>query len=104
MKKSNGDHQSGLSDLVLHAGILERISDAFIALDKKDCFTYVNRKAGEIFQRNPDEMKGLNIWKEFPRGVGHAFQQACEKAMREQQYVYLEDYYISYDKWFESHI
>jgi PAS domain S-box-containing protein len=102
-KKSNNE-ATGLPDLVLHAGILERISDAFIALDKEGCITYVNRKAGEFFQRSPEEMTGLQLWAEYPRGVGQPFQLSCEKAMREQQYIYLEDYYVSYDKWFETHI
>lgn len=103
-KKSKGDSQPGLTELVLHAGILERITDAFIALDKNDCFTYVNRKAGEIFQRKPEALTGRHIWTEFADSIGQPFQLAYEKARKNQEYVYLEEYYAPRDRWFENHI
>lgn len=33
--------------------ILERITEAFVALDANWCFTYMNKKAGEIFNTDP---------------------------------------------------
>lgn len=84
--------------------IFERITDAFVALDTNWCYTYINKKAGEIFQRNPAEMIGKNIWTEFPQGIGQSFYKAYYKAMAEQQYIHVEAYYSPYDKWFENHI
>ncbi len=84
--------------------ILERITDAFVALDKNWCYTYMNKKAGEIFNRQPEQMIGKHIWTEFPEGIGQPFYKAYHKAMAEQQYIYLEEYYTPYDKWFENHI
>jgi PAS domain S-box-containing protein len=84
--------------------ILERISEAFVSLDKNWCYTYMNRKAGEIFNRDPAKMIGRHIWTEFPEGIGQPFHQAYEKAMVEQKYFFLEEYYPPYDKWFENHI
>ncbi len=83
---------------------LERITDGFVALDHHWRYTYMNRKAGEIFNRKPEDMIGKHIWTEFPEGVGQPFHKAYEKAMADQQYVYLEEYYPPYDKWFENHI
>lgn len=84
--------------------ILERISEAFVSLDKNWCYTYMNKKAGEIFNRDPAKMIGRHIWTEFPDGIGQPFHQAYEKAMVEQKYIFLEEYYPPYDKWFENHI
>ncbi|MBZ0201528.1 MAG: PAS domain S-box protein [Ignavibacteria bacterium] len=86
------------------SSILERISDAFVALDTNWCYVFMNRKAGEIFNRDPLRMIGKHIWTEFPEGVGQPFYNAYYKAMEEQKYVYLEEYYPPYDKWFENHI
>lgn len=83
---------------------LERVSDAFVALDKKWTYTYMNQKAGEIFQRDPVKMIGKHIWTEFPEGINQPFYKAYHKAMEEQIYIFLEEYYPPYDLWFENHI
>ncbi|MES2140349.1 MAG: PAS domain S-box protein [Bacteroidota bacterium] len=84
--------------------MLARVSDAFVSLDTNWCYTYMNKKAGEVFQRDPKKMFGKNIWIEFPEGIGQPFQKAYEKAMREQKYVHMEEYYTPYNKWFENNI
>ena len=84
--------------------IIERISDAFVALDENWRYTYVNQKAGQIFQRRPDELIGKNIWEEFPEGVGQPFHLAYEKAVVQQETVELEEYYPPWEKWFENRI
>ena len=84
--------------------ILERISDAVIALDNEWCYTYMNKKAGEIFSREPKVMIGRHIWTEFPEQIDQPFYKACYKAMENQEYIYLEEYYQSSDLWFENHI
>jgi len=91
-------------NLELFRTVFERISDAFVALDTHWCYTYMNKKAGEIFQRDPDYMIGKNIWTEFPEGIGQPFYKAYYKAMETQEYTRLEDYYPPWDKWFENHI
>ncbi len=84
--------------------IVESISDAFVALDKNWCYTYMNKRAGEIFARDPKEIIGKHIWTEFPEGIGQPFHQAYEKALREHTFIQLEEYYPPYDKWFENRI
>ena len=83
---------------------LERITDAFVSIDNKWCYTYLNKKAGEIFNRDPEKLIGKNIWEEFPEGINQPFYHAYYKAMKEQEYIYLEEYYPPYDAWFENHI
>ena len=82
----------------------ERISDAFVALDKNWRYTYMNKKAGEIFQRAPEQMIGKHIWTEFPEGINQSFYIAYNQAMETQQYIYLEEYYAPSGLWLENHI
>lgn len=87
-----------------YRSIMERVSDAFVALDKDWYYTFVNKKAAEIMGRAEDELVGKQIWAEFPEAVGQPFYEAYYKAMEEQQYVHLEEYYPPFDKWLENHI
>lgn len=84
--------------------VFERISDAFVALDKDWRYTYVNRKAGDLFGRRPQDLIGKHIWTEFPEGRGQKFHLAYEKAMAEQIFLSIEEYYPPYDAWFENRI
>ncbi|MEO6666201.1 MAG: PAS domain-containing protein, partial [Nitrospiria bacterium] len=86
------------------AEIFERITDAFVALDTDWRYTYVNRKAAEIFGRTPEDLIGTHIWTEFPEGVGQPFYHAYHKAMAEQVPVQIEEYYPPFDRWFENRI
>lgn len=84
--------------------IFERITDAFIALDKNWCYTYMNKKAGEIFGCDPAVMIGKNFWSHFSQDHNQALYQAYQKAFNEQQYIPLDEYYPNFDKWIENHI
>ncbi|MFC5285220.1 PAS domain S-box protein [Pedobacter alpinus] len=84
--------------------ILERITEAFVSIDSNWCYTYMNKKAGEIFNRDPEKMIGKHIWTEFPEGLNQPFHLAYEKAMETQQYIHVEEHYKPYDLWFENHI
>lgn len=88
----------------LSTHILERISDAFVALDKNWRYTHVSARAGEFFGRKPEELIGKNIWAEFPEGVGQPFYHAYYKAVAEQTPIELEEYYPSRNLWFESRV
>ncbi|MDX2046002.1 MAG: PAS domain-containing protein, partial [Chitinophagaceae bacterium] len=74
------------------------------ALDKNWCYTYMNKKAGELTGRDPDKMIGKNIWTELPESAGQPFQKAYERAMAEQKYTYFEEYFPPFDQWFENHV
>ena len=88
----------------LVTGMLERMSDAFVCLDRSWRYTYVNRRAGEIFGRDPASLIGKHIWTEFPEGVGQPFQLAYERAVAEGRSLQIEEYYPPYGKWFENRI
>jgi PAS domain S-box-containing protein len=84
--------------------LLERVSDAFVALDKDWRYTYVNQHAAGLFGRRPEDLVGRHIWTEFPEGVGQPFHLAYEKAMAEQVFIQMENYYEPWDRWFENRI
>ena len=84
--------------------IFNRISDAFIALDKDFRFTYINRKASEIYGRQSEELIGKVNWEVFPTTINTPFYDACQLAYKKQQYVFVEDYYKAYGRWYENHI
>lgn len=83
---------------------LERLSDAFVALDVNWCYTYMNSKAGEFFRCDPAKMTGQHIWTVLREGINHPFYESYSKAMELQQYVYAEEYYAPSDCWLEHHI
>jgi two-component system, cell cycle sensor histidine kinase and response regulator CckA len=84
--------------------LLEHISDAFVALDRDWRYTFVNRKAGELFARDPQSLVGKHIWREFPDGVGQPFHRAYERAMEAQEPVVLEAFYPPWNRWYENRI
>ena len=87
-----------------YRSVIERVSDAFVALDVNWVYTYVNEKAGELLGRKPEKLVGENIWKEFPEGINQPFYHAYYRAMETQEYQYMEEYYPPFDRWFENHI
>ncbi len=84
--------------------ILERVSDAFVALDRNWRYTYLNRQAGLLFGRSPAALVGKHIWTEFPEGVGQPFHRAYERAMAEQVSIQMENFYEPWNRWFENRI
>ena len=86
------------------ARILESVSDAFVALDREWRYTHVNAKAASVFGRTPEDMIGTHIWTEFPEGVGQSFYHAYHRAMEQREFVFLEEHYAPYDRWFENRI
>jgi PAS domain S-box-containing protein len=84
--------------------VLERVSDAFIALDTEWRCTHVNEKAALIFGRRPEDLVGRQIWTSFPEEVGQPFYEAYQRAMEKQVSIQMEEYYAPYDQWFEIRI
>ncbi|GAB2984768.1 hypothetical protein GCM10027049_23570 [Mucilaginibacter puniceus] len=84
--------------------ILESINEGFIALDKNLCYTYANKKVGEMVNRDPDSLLGQYIWSIFPEAINTPTFKAYDKALKERKYVHFEDYYEPLDLWHENDI
>lgn len=85
-------------------GIFERITDAFVAFDKNWCYTYVNKRAGELFMRSPESLIGKNIWQEFPETTQTTLYEIFTAAYREQQFYSNSDYFEPLNLWLENYV
>jgi PAS domain S-box-containing protein len=85
------------------ADVLERISDAFFALDEQWRFTYVNEKAALLLHRQRQDLLGKTIWDEFPEITTSTFYDQYRRAVETQCAVAFADYYPPLDSWFEVH-
>jgi PAS domain S-box-containing protein len=83
---------------------LESTTDAFVALDSNWKYTYVNQKAGQMFNRHPESLIGKHIWEEFPEGVGQKFYHAYHQAINHQEFIKIEEYYPPWERWYENRI
>ena len=83
--------------------LLERVSDAFLALDNEWRVTYINETAARIFGRRREELTGKILWDEFPDGRNTPFYQAYQETVRTQTPRSFESYSQMYQCWFEVH-
>ncbi len=84
--------------------LTERLTDAFIALDRDWKYTYLNGKAEELHGYAARDLIGKVIWEVFPDVTKEPFFQHLQKAMDTQQPIRVELYYSAKNKWFEDFI
>ncbi|MEO8885148.1 MAG: PAS domain S-box protein [Mucilaginibacter sp.] len=84
--------------------LLENVNDGFIALDENMCYTYANKRVGDMVGIEPTTLIGKNIWEVFPDAVGSLTWQAIQSAMTEKRYVCNEDYYEPLGLWQENRV
>lgn len=84
--------------------LLDNITDGFIALDDKLCYTYANKKIGEMLGRTPESLLGKNIWEVFPDAIGTPTYNAIQTGIEEKKYVCNEDHYEPLNLWQENRV
>lgn len=84
--------------------ILEKVTDAFVSIDRNWHYVYVNQRAAQFFNRRAEDLIGKHIWTEFPEGIGQPFYLAYHQAMAEQKSIQLEEHYAPWERWFENRI
>ncbi|WP_439026040.1 PAS domain-containing protein [Haloarchaeobius sp. DT45] len=82
--------------------ILDRVGDAFFALDTGWRFTYINDRAESMLKRSRSDLIGRVMWDEFPETVETQFPEGFHKAMETQEPVSFEVYHHPLDTWFEA--
>ena len=82
---------------------LDRITDAFFAVDHDWEFTYLNERAEEVLDCDADAVIGNSVWEEFEAAVGTTFQEKYREAMERQEPVQFEEHYPPLDAWFRVH-
>lgn len=84
--------------------LMNRISDGLVAFDSEFNYTYVNKMAGKLFNKNPEDLIGKNYWKEYPEAKGTPFANAYLKAMETQQFIEFDDLFDPWNRWFENRV
>lgn len=96
-------HAESESARIRIANLLESITDAFFALDKKWLFTYVNGQAELLLQKTQSELLGQSIWQVFPELIDTTFHREYHRAMLEQVSVEFEEFYQPLNCWLQVH-
>ncbi len=81
--------------------ILERITEAFFAVDKNWTIIYWNSKAEEVLMRPKHEAMNKNLWDIYIGSVGSASYHQYLNAMRTNEATHFEDYYAPLQRWYE---
>lgn len=82
--------------------IVDRVTDAFFALDTGFRFTYLNERAETLLKRSREDLIGRVMWDEFPQTVETQFPDGFHRAMDEQVPVSFEIYHTHLETWFEA--
>ncbi|MGN7293002.1 PAS domain S-box protein [Rhizobium sp. SAFR-030] len=84
--------------------ILESISDAFYAVDSDLCFTYVNRRAEEVWGKKREELLGSRFLDVFPAALGSEAYEAHLQAISAREVVRLETVSLILRHWIDVSI
>ncbi|REL37902.1 PAS domain S-box protein [Rhodohalobacter sp. SW132] len=96
-------HLNMLDALQERQRILERITEAFFAVNKEWTVTYWNHQAEKMLGLTRTDALGNNLWKLFPEAKKLGFFQQYKKALEQQIPVNFEEYYPPLNAWFEVH-
>jgi PAS domain S-box-containing protein len=86
---------------------LERVDDAFFAVDEDWKFTYLNEAGASVINGaargfySVEELRGRNIWELIPDAINTQFYDEYTAAMERQEARTFESYYEPLDAWFE---
>ena len=84
--------------------LLDRITDAFVALDEDMRVIFINAQAAELLGRDRLDLLGRNLWDAFPHLVGGPFHVACLQAMTAQAATRIERYSPELGRWIENRL
>jgi PAS domain S-box-containing protein len=79
---------------------LERVNDAFVALDKNWRYTYLNDAALATHTQGRENVIGKVIWDVHPEMRGTIFEEKYKEAMQTGKVVEVESYYEPFNTWF----
>jgi PAS domain S-box-containing protein len=88
-----------LSDVVLGS-----IQDGFVAVDGACRYTYVNRRAAELFGRDASELIGRAVSEVYPQLVDRPIYRALQDAIHDSRSAAIEDFAHSTGGWVEARI
>ena len=84
--------------------ILESITDAFFAIDDKWRFTYVNKQAEQMLDREPGDLLGKTIWEVYPGLIGSDFEKVYRRTASERIPLTHISFYPDHERWYEVNV
>ncbi|MFB6146074.1 MAG: ATP-binding protein [Halobacteriaceae archaeon] len=90
--------------------LLDRMTDAFLALDTDGRVTYLNERAETMLapahdpSADVEDLEGAVLWDALAKGRQTTLYDRFDEAMSDQEQVSYEDYYPPLDAWFEVRI
>jgi PAS domain S-box-containing protein len=81
--------------------ILESIADGLFTLDREWRFTYVNRPAEFLLERDRDELLGRVIWEVFPDAVPPVERKELERVAEGRELAEFQEFHPSLGRWLE---
>lgn len=84
--------------------LVERVSDCFIAIDLTWRFTYVNKKAEELFNKPMSYLLGKNIWDELNGPDVELLKPLYEQALNYLKNYHFIEFSTSFNKWIDTTI
>jgi PAS domain S-box-containing protein len=98
-------HQFAVRDLIEEREtVLDSISDAFSALDRKWRYVHANDKVAAVVGLSASEMIGRVIWDVFPDAVGTEFYDRCQHVMRTGEASHGEFFHAPWGRWLDVRI
>jgi PAS domain S-box-containing protein len=84
--------------------ILESIGDAFYSVDNERRFTYVNRKAEELWSHKREDLLGKGFLEVFPEAVDSYPYNECTRALNERRILSFEALSPIMNRWIEASV
>ncbi len=84
-------------------GVLESISDAFVALDEFWRFTYINDQALRLMNKSCDDLLGRDVEAGFPGIRDIIFEEDGQQIAQQGEPIKRETYYAPWKIWLEIH-
>ncbi|MGI4760266.1 MAG: PAS domain S-box protein [Janthinobacterium lividum] len=85
-------------------GVLENTHDAFYSLDAQSQFTYVNKRAAQLWGRDVAALSGQACWQVFPQAVGSESFRQHQVVLQTREPVHFETISPVLNGWIEVSI
>jgi len=86
------------------SGILSSLTDAFVALNPQWQVTYINDKAAEILQKDPQQVLNQDFWLTFPDELGAEHLAQFREALQKKEKTFFEVFYQHNQTWLEVRV
>lgn len=93
--------QEALSITMRLSTTLASIKEAFVTLDHKGCFNYINREAEQLLQRSGNILLDREIWLELAARDKGRLRSEVRAVLDSGQNIEFEDFYPELGKWLE---